>query len=172
MKLLTILLVSILLLAGCSGGKEDDLDIWMKEQKAKVKGKVEPLPELKKYEPFNYNADGSLADPFKGRMAPEVGGKKGGGLQPDLQRPKEALEAFPLESLRFVGYLEQGKKGLALFAAPDKSVYQIRVGNYMGQNFGVVTSISKDEVAIKEMVQDGTGSYVERRVTINPQEQE
>lgn len=171
MKLLTILLLSLLLLPGCSGNKEDDLDIWMKDQKSKIKGKVEPLPELKKYEPFNYNADGSLSDPFKGRKAPEVGGKVS-GLQPDLQRPKEPLEAFPLESLKFVGFLEQSKKGIALFAAPDKSVYQIRVGNYMGQNFGVVTGISKDEVTIKEMVQDGTGSYVERRVTINPQEQE
>ena len=87
-----------------------------------------------------------------------------------MQRPKEALEAFPLENLKFVGYLEQNKKGMALFAAPDRNVYQIKVGNYMGQNFGVVTSISKDEVSIKEMVQDGTGSYVERLVTINPKE--
>lgn len=174
MKLLTILLISVLILPGCTGSKEDDLDLWMKERKSKVKGKVEPLPELKKYEPAAYNADGSLNDPFKGRNAPVAEAKDGSpgpGLQPDMQRPKEALEAFPLENLRFVGFLEQGKKGVALFAAPDKNVYQIRTGNYMGQNFGVVTSVSKDEVTIKEMVQDGTGNYVERRVTINPQEQ-
>lgn len=168
MRLLTILLLAMGLLAGCSGSKEDDLDLWMKERKAKVKGKIEPLPELKKYEPFSYNADGSLNDPFKGRKAADSRG--GGGLQPDTNRPKEALESFPLESLKFVGHFLQGTRNEALIAAPDRNVYKIRVGNYMGQNFGVVTSITRDEMTVKEMVQDGTGDYVERRVTINPQE--
>jgi len=170
MRLLTIILVPVLMLSGCSGQKEDDLDRWMKERKTQIKGKVEPLPEVKKYEPFNYNADGSLNDPFKGRS---VVGKSGGGtdgLQPDLKRPKEPLESFPLESLKFVGYLEQGKTAIALIAAPDKTVYRVKAGNYMGQNYGLVTSLNKDEVTVKEMVQDGTGAYTERRVTINPQE--
>jgi type IV pilus assembly protein PilP len=168
MRLLTILLLTIGLLSGCSGSKEDDLDVWMKERKAKVKGKIEPLPELKKYEPFSYNADGSLNDPFKGRKAADTRG--GGALQPDLNRPKEALESFSLESLKFVGHFLQGARNEALIAAPDNNVYKIRVGNYMGQNFGIVTSITRDEMTVKEMVQDGTGDYVERRVTINPQE--
>jgi type IV pilus assembly protein PilP len=169
MRLLAILLLSVLMLSGCSGQKEDDLDHWMKGRKAQIKGKVEPLPELKKYEPYNYNADGSLNDPFKGRSA---AGKEGHptGLQPDFKRQKEPLESFPLESLKFVGYLEQGKKGVALIAAPDKAVYQVRAGNYMGQNYGLVTNLNQDEVTVKEMVQDGTGEYTERRVTINPQE--
>ena len=169
MKLLTTLLLPALMLSACSGHEEDDLDRWMKERKAQIKGKVEPLPEIKKYEPFSYNADGSLSDPFKGRKAISSGGT---GLQPDLNRPKEPLESFPLESLKFVGYVEQGKKGVALMAAPDKTVYQVKVGNYIGQNYGLVTSLSKDEVVVKEMVQDGTSDYVERLVTINPQEQE
>jgi type IV pilus assembly protein PilP len=171
MKLLTILLLSVLMLSACSGHEEDDLDRWMKERKAQIKGKVEPLPEIKKYEPFSYNADGSLSDPFRGRKAAS-GGAATSGLQPNLNRPKEPLESFPLESLKFVGYVEQGKKGVALMAAPDKTVYQVRVGNYMGQNYGLVKSLSKDEVVVKEMVQDGTSEYVERLVTINPQEQE
>lgn len=170
MRLLTILLLSVLMLSGCSGQKEDDLDRWMKERKAQIKGKVEPLPELKKYEAFIYNADGSLNDPFKGRGAAGKNGSGPGGLQPDFKRQKEPLESFPLESLKFVGYLEQGKKGVALIAAPDKTVYQVRAGNYMGQNYGLVTNMNKDEVTVKEMVQDGTGEYTERRVTINPQE--
>jgi type IV pilus assembly protein PilP len=163
-------LLPILMLPGCTGNKEDDLDLWMKQRKSQVKGKIQPLPEIGKYTPFNYNADGSLSDPFLARKAADSGGTKGGGLQPDLKRAKEALESFPLENLKFVGCLEQGKKSVALIAAPDNNVYQVRVGNYIGQNFGVITNLSKDEVAIKEMVQDGTGGYVERLVTINPQE--
>jgi type IV pilus assembly protein PilP len=169
MRLLTILLLSVLMMSGCSGQKEDDLDQWMKQRKAQVKGKVQPLPELNIYTPFNYNADGSLNDPFRGRSAAGKGGGQS-GLQPDFKRPKEPLESFPLESLKFVGFLEQGKKGVALIAAPDKTVYQVRAGNYMGQNYGLVTNLNQDEVTVKEMVQDGTGEYTERRVTINPQE--
>lgn len=168
MRLLTILLITLGLLAGCSGSQEDDLDLWMKERKAKVKGKIDPLPELKKYEPFSYNADGILNDPFKGRKAADNRG--GGALQPDLNRPKEVLESFSLESLKFVGHFLQGARNEALIAAPDNNVYKIRVGNYMGQNFGIVTSVTRDEITVKEMVQDGAGDYVERRVTINPQE--
>lgn len=168
MRILTIILLSFIFLSGCSGSREDDLDRWMKDRKAKVKGKIEPLPELKRYEPFIYNADGSLSDPFKGRKA--IDGHVGGGLQPDLKRPKEALEAFPLESLKFVGHFLQGKKNAAMVAAPDNNVYTIQVGNYLGQNFGLVTSITRDEITVKEMVQDGTGDYTERLVTINPQE--
>jgi type IV pilus assembly protein PilP len=170
MRLLTILLVPVLMLSGCSGQKEDDLDRWMKERKAQIKGKIEPLPEVKKYEPFSYNIDGALTDPFKGRVAAGKSGGGAGGLQPDLKRPKEPLEAFPLESLKFVGFLQQGKTSLALISAPDKTVYRVRVGNYIGQNYGLVTGLNRDEVTVKEKVQDGTGAYTERRVTINPQE--
>lgn len=166
MRLFTILMLSMALLSSCSGNKEDDLDRWMKESRTRIKGKVEPLPEIKKYEPFLYNADGSLADPFRGRRAVSSEGT----LQPDMKRPREALEAFPLESLKFVGSLEQASKNVALLAAPDNNVYQIRVGNYVGQNFGLVTKIDKDEIVVKEMVQDGTGGYEERLVMINPED--
>ena len=168
MRLLILLLTSLLILAGCSGGQEDDLDRWMKERKSQVKGTIPPLPELKKYEPFIYNADNSLHDPFKARRAADSG--RSGTLKPDLSRQKEPLESFPLESLKFVGYLEQGKKSVALISAPDNTVYQVKVGNYMGQNYGLVTGLNKDEVTVKEMLLDTTGEYVERRVTINPQE--
>lgn len=171
MRLAYSVLIALLLLSGCSGGKEDDLDRWMKEKKTQTKGKIDPLPQLKDYVPFPYNADNSLTDPFRGRKVADMGrGGTGKSLQPDMKRPREVLESFPLENLKFVGYMQQGNKSVALIAAPDNTVYQIKPGNYMGQNYGVVTGISKDEVAIKEMVQDGTGGYIERRVTINPQE--
>lgn len=167
MRLFTISLLSLLALTACSGGDEDDLDHWMNERKAHTSSKIQPLPELKPYVPFIYNADGSLHDPFKARRAAD---SSSNGLKPDFNRPKEPLESFPLESLKFVGFLQQGKKSVALIAAPDNTVYQVKVGNYMGQNFGLVTNLSKDEVTVKEMIQDATGEYAERRVTINPQE--
>ena len=166
MRYITIVMIFMALLSACSSQHEDDLDRWMKDSKAKVKGKAVPLPELKKYEPLVYNANSDLSDPFKGRKA----ASSDGVLQPDMKRPHEALESYPLESLKFVGFLEQGQKSVALISTPDNNVYQIRVGNYMGQNYGMVSKIDKDELVIKEMVQDGTGGYAVRLVTINPQD--
>jgi type IV pilus assembly protein PilP len=42
----------------------------------------------------------------------------------------------------------------------------------MGQNFGVITSISGDGITLKEIVQDADGEWVERTSTLQLQEQE
>jgi type IV pilus assembly protein PilP len=152
-----------LLVAGCGGESHQDLRAWMQEQGKGVKGKLDPLPQVKPYEPFTYNAF-DLPDPFKPRkIEPVKGGSK---LAPDLNRRKEPLEAYPLESLQMVGTLQRGKTTYALVRTTEKDVYQIKVGNYMGQNFGVVVEINDGEVRLKELVQDGAGDWTERSSTI------
>ena len=153
----------LLLVAGCGGESHQDLRAWMQEQGKGVKGKLDPLPQVKPYEPFAYNAF-DLPDPFKPRkIEPVKGGNK---LAPDLNRRKEPLESFPLESLQMVGTLQRGKNTYALVRTTDKDVYQIKVGNYMGQNFGVVVEIGDGEIRLKELVQDGAGDWTERSSTI------
>jgi type IV pilus assembly protein PilP len=152
-----------LLVAGCGGESHQDLRAWMQEQGKGVKGKLDPLPQVKPYEPFAYNAF-DLPDPFKPRkIEPLKGGSK---LAPDLSRRKEPLEAFPLESLQMVGTLQRGKNTFALVRTTDKDIYQIKIGNYMGQNFGVVVEITDGEIRLKELVQDGAGDWTERSSTI------
>ena len=152
-----------LLVAGCGGESHQDLRAWMQEQGKGVKGKLDPLPQVKPYEPFAYNAF-DLPDPFKPRkIEPLKGGSK---LAPDLSRRKEPLEAFPLESLQMVGTLQRGKSTYALVRTTDKDIYQIKIGNYMGQNFGVVVEITDGEIRLKELVQDGAGDWTERSSTI------
>src|SRR5207237_3856930 len=149
-------------IAGC-GGQHEDLKAWMQEQGKGVKGKLDPLPQVKPYEPFAYNAF-DLPDPFKPRkIEPVKGGSK---LAPDLNRRKEPLEAFPLESLQMVGTLQRGKNRFALVRTTDKDIYQVKVGNYMGQNFVVVVDINDSEIRLKEQVQDGAGDWTERSSTI------
>ena len=153
----------VLLVAGCGGESHQDLRVWMQEQGKGVKGKLDPLPQVKPYEPFAYNAF-DLPDPFKPRKIEAVTG--GSKLAPDLNRRKEPLESFPLESLQMVGTIQRAKNTYALVRTTDKDVYQIRVGNYMGQNFGVVVEVTDGEIRLKELVQDGAGDWTERSSTI------
>ena len=164
---LPIAALSVVALAGCGGESHQDLRAWMAAQGAGVKGKLDPLPQMKPYEPFAYNAF-DLPDPFKPRkIEPTKGASK---LAPDLARRKEPLEAYPLESLAMVGTLERNKTIYALVRTPDRDVYQIRSGNYVGQNFGVVTGIGEGEVKLKELVQDGAGDWTERSSTLQLQQ--
>lgn len=161
---------AVLLLAGCGRDPNLELRQWMDEQTKAVRGKVEALPPVKPYVPFAYNAF-DLPDPFKPRkIEPARGLSK---LAPDLNRRKEPLEAYPLESLKMVGTLEQGKVMYALVRANDRTVYQVRSGNYMGQNFGTITNIGEGEIKLKELVQDSGGDWAERqsRLLLDDQEQ-
>ena len=93
-------------------------------------------------------------------------------LSPDLVRRKEPLESYPLESLVMVGTLEKDKTVYALVRTPDKDVYQVRAGNYLGQNFGVVIGIGDADLKLKELVQDGSGDWTERSSTLQLQQTE
>jgi type IV pilus assembly protein PilP len=159
-----------LLAAGCGGDPNQELRQWMDEQAKTMKGKVDPLPVVKPYVPFAYNAF-DLPDPFKPRkIEPARGSSR---LAPDLNRRKEPLESYPIESLRMVGTLQQDKTMYALVRTSDRNVYQVRVGNYMGQNFGIITGIGEGEIKLRELVQDSSGDWAERqsRLLLDDQEQ-
>lgn len=164
MRLASLLMV--LSLAGCGLGGMDDLKTFVDESGKDMQGKIDPLPEVKAYEPFTYNAF-DLPDPFKPRKLSTGGG---GGMQPDLNRPKEPLESFSLETLKMVGTLS--KKGLthAVIKTPDNAIYHVKKGNYVGQNFGLITQINDSEVTLREIVQDSAGDWSERISTLMLQE--
>lgn len=172
MKRLAITLGVALALAGCDGGEQQELRAELASMTKDLLGKVDPLPVVKPYEPVPYTAY-DLADPFGPAkiqlVAAKGAGKGSGGLQPDLNRPKEPLEAFPLESLRMVGTLERGRQMFALVKA-DAGLYRVRVGNYLGQNFGVITKITDSEIALRELVQDAGGDWAERESKLLLQE--
>ena len=155
------LVLAILLLAGCGGEEFQDLRDFVKNAGADMRGKIPPPPEVKPYEPFAYNNGANLPDPFKLRK-PKLSSGSGGINQPNLDRPKEALEEFPLEGLRMVGYLYQNKVGYAVIRAPDSKLHRVKAGNYIGLNFGLIQEVTDTETKIKEMVQDSAGDWSER----------
>ena len=165
------LVVACVVLAACSGSENEDLRQWMNEVGRNIKGKIPPLPQVKPYEPVPYDA-GALVDPFKpAKLGSEQKKQGGSGVQPDLERPREPLEAFPLESLKFVGVMTRKKDSYAIIQV-DSALYQVKVGNYAGQNFGVITKITESEATLKELVQDPAGDWVERTSTLLLQAQE
>lgn len=161
MKSVYLMMLGALLLAGCGGEEFQDLQDFVKNAGANMRGKIAPPPEVKPYEPFNYDNSTSLADPFKPRK-PERGMGRSGLNQPDFDRRKEELEDFPLESLKMVGFLYQRDVGYAIIRAPDGKLHRVKAGNYMGQNFGKIIEITDAEVRLKEMVQDSAGDWSER----------
>lgn len=161
-----VMLVMAMGLAGCGGSGMEDLKAFVENSGKDMQGKIEPLPEVKVYEPFTYSAF-DLPDPFKPRKLSTGGG---GGMQPDLTRPKEPLEAFSLETLTMVGMVSQQGGVHAVVRTPDKAIYHVKKGNYMGQNFGLITQITDSEVTLREIVQDSAGDWSERTSTLILQE--
>jgi type IV pilus assembly protein PilP len=161
-----LVLVAALAVAGCGGESHQDLRAWMAEQGKGVRGRLDPVPQMRPFEPFAYNAF-DLPDPFKPRkIEPAKGASK---LAPDLARRKEPLESYPLESLAMVGTLAKEKSVFGLVRTPEKDVYQVRLGNHMGQDFGVIVAIGDSEIKVKELVQDGGGDWTERTSTLQLQ---
>lgn len=160
-----------LLLGACSGEEHSDLREFVKESDKMPGGRIAPLPEVKPYEPFAYNAY-DLTDPFKPRKIEPPKTVAKGGIQPDFNRQREALESFPLENLAMVGTLQQKGKVFALVRAPDKGLYRVASGNYLGQNFGRIVGITETDIKLKEIVQDSGGNWEEKDQALMLQEQE
>lgn len=160
------------MLSGCAS-EEENIQAWMTEQARTMRGGVKPLPEIRPFPVVAYEAE-HLKHPFSAdRLMPEqrAAAAGGSGVRPDLDRRREPLEAFPLESLTMVGALIQGDQAHALIRIGD-TIHQVRVGNYMGQNFGMVTAVTETEVQLKELVEDINGDWSERTSSLLLQEQQ
>lgn len=163
-------LAATLALGGCASD-QDELRAWMDQVRAQTPPKRETVREPKQFEPFRYEV-AHLTEPFapaKLTALFEKAAARPGGLAPDTSRRREALENFPLDVIRMVGHLSNGKQQFALLQV-ENLVYQARVGQYAGQNFGRIVRITETEVAVRELVQDAAGDWVERNAALRLQE--
>jgi len=160
-------------LCACSGEQHSDLKKELTDMTKDLRGRVDSLPQVRPYEPVPYQAENEI-DPFRPSrielaVAGGVGGQAASGKQPDLDRPREPLESYPLESIQMVGSLTQGRETFGLVKA-GPNLYRVRKGNYMGQNFGVITGIDEVQISLKELLQEGSGEWVERASSLQLQE--
>lgn len=171
MRRMWILLAVASLLSAC-GGEDEELRQWMVDVKKEVRPAVSTLTEPRTFEPFVYD-DRDRIDPFDptklANALRKLAAKSNNGLAPDMNRRKEPLEGFPLDSIAMVGYLLKGGQRTALVRA-EGVIYEVRLGNYVGENFGLVTKISDSDITLKEVVQDASGEWVERISTLELQE--
>jgi type IV pilus assembly protein PilP len=143
-------------LSGCAGDM-DELQQKVAEIKSKPGERIEPLPEIKPYETFAYNA-GGLRSPF----VPTAPQADANSIRPDSKRPREFLEQFPIDSMKMVGTLALDGKNYGLVQGKDGLVHRVLPGNFMGQNDGRVVSITGTRISVIEIVPDGVGGYIER----------
>ncbi len=157
------------LMTGCGGDDFSDLNKYIQEVKARPKGPIAPLPEIKVVEPFVFKPDG-LRDPFrqveKSSEASNVDVTGVTGIKPDTERRKEELEAYSLDTLRMVGTLTNQKGLWGLVKAKDGTIHRVQVGNHMGQNYGKIIRILEDKIELMEIVPDKPGTWREQQASL------
>ena len=177
MSLIRLIFCTALLmtLGACSFSNEDELRKWMGAQKSAIKPKIAPISEPKQFRPEAYT-QGTAVDPYsKEKLTQALKGESTQAtsnaalVAPELVRRKEALEAFPLDSMAMVGSFVRSGQSVALVRV-DNLLYQVRPGNYLGQNYGRVGSISETELTLREIVQDAVGEWIERPAKLQLQE--
>ena len=161
---LALFITGILSLTACSGGRYGDLEAFFEDVRSQPKGRIEPLPEVIPYETFAYR-DKELRDPFV-QYVEELVTYTDSNLRPDMNRKREPLEQYPLDTLEFVGHLEKSGVRWGLVSAPDKSVYRVQVGNYVGKNYGKIISITETSIKLVEIIPSGAGSWVDREASL------
>ena len=170
-----VFLTNLLLIAGCGASNEADIRQWMVEERNQTRPKVAPIPEPKQFRPEAYT-NAAVLEPFSNqkltqalkRDASQVAAN-GALVAPELARRKEPLEAFPLDSMILVGSIIKEGQPVALLKV-DNLLYQVKLGQYLGLNFGKVTKVSESEVTLREIVQDAVGEWIERIATLQLQE--
>jgi type IV pilus assembly protein PilP len=162
-----------MLMTGCSN-EQEDVGRWMEKEAVGLVGRVDPLPEIKIFPVVGYLAVSDVREPFDpARIQLTVGQRPNSEPPPEVSpvRAREPLEAFPLESLKMVGLLTQGKQVHALVQA-EQALYQVHVGNFMGLDYGKITMIAEDAIELQEFIEDPNEGWVTRISSLQLQERQ
>ena len=154
-------------LGGCTNNDMTDLQRYVESVLARQGGRIEELPPIRPYTAYVYQ--GSEIDPFAPFYDDEPEQQQqtaSSGPQPDLDRNREELEQYALDSLRMMGTLERDGATWAIVRSPDSLIHRISVGNYIGKNHGKIINISEDRIALKEIIPDGQGGWTEREAAL------
>ena len=158
--LLALFMIPITMMTACTQNDYADLEAFIQSSGDGLHGQIDPLPEVKPQQYFTYEAF-DISSPFVPRKNDQAQTITS-GIQPDLNRHKEVLESYPLESLSMVGSLQRHNMIFALIKSPDGTLHRVKIGNHLGENFGKINQISEAEVKLSEIMQDGVNEWTER----------
>ena len=165
----TALMLSAL---GACSADNDELVQWMEQQHKEVKPNVPPIYPPKKFDPQAYLGVTGV-EPFGTQKLIPVGGPSNGKgsalLAAARAHATQELESYPLDSMAMVGSLQQGGKTHGLVNVESR-LHDVKVGDWMGQNYGQITAITDSQITLRETVQDPTGEWIERTSTLQIQE--
>jgi type IV pilus assembly protein PilP len=176
MKIRIVMAVlAICTIAACGSSNQEEIDLWMAEQRNQTKPRIPPIAEPKKFIPQNYSQEASI-DPYSVQKLTQAlkrestqNSANAALIAPELTRRKEALEGYPLDTVAMVGTLISTGNPAALVKV-DNLLYQVKTGNYLGQNYGRINKITETEMVLREIVQDAAGEWIERTATLQLQE--
>jgi type IV pilus assembly protein PilP len=154
-KWVFVVLPAALLLSGCANNM-NDLTQKVDRIMARPGGAIEPIPEMKPLPKYSYT-ETNARTPFEPVVTQTT--HKANGVTPDMNRPKEPLEMYPLDALAMKGVLERKGTKYALVRDGDGVIHEVQVGNYMGMNYGKVVKITTDKITLEEIVPDGQGGW-------------
>ena len=163
--------LAVVLLAACSG-EQEELQGWMEQQRREVKPSVQPLSAPRKFDPQAYAATAGVEpfSPQKLTVALKQEARQPNSLlASEFNRRKEPLEAYPLDSMTMVGSVVKNGRNYALLRV-DNLLYQVKPGDYLGQNYGKIVKITETDVSLREIVQDAAGEWIERPGALQLQE--
>ena len=153
-----------LLLAACASGEHGDLKQFVARSGEGLRGRVDPVPAIASPEPMAYAA-AELPDPFTPPRAKPVAATHSTDSAWQPPEHREALESYPLDALKLVGTIERHGRRWALIATPDNTVHRVTVGNRLGENFGVIATVSEAAVGVQEHV-EGANGWSERSANL------
>jgi len=169
-RLALIACVASATLAGCDSDMSD-LQQFVADTRLKHQGRVDPLPTFPEFETIAYSETG-LRDPFKPAKQASITNDttevkaSTGGPRPNSSRRREALEAYPLDSLKMVGIMKQRTSSWALVQDKEGTIHRVQPGNYAGQNHGKITKISENEINLVELIPDGISGWIQRQAQL------
>ncbi len=171
-----VLALSVAVLAGCGSSSDDELQQWMVNERNSIRPSVTPIEPPGRFDPEAYVNENEqppfdpekLTSVLRGSLPPTL--SNSALVEAELNRRKEPLEAYPLDTMVMVGSLMRDGQLVALIKV-DNLLYQVRRGNYLGQNFGRVNDITETEIVLREIVQDGAGDWIERPAALQLQEE-
>ena len=163
------------LLGACASEPDGDLQTWVQSERAAVRSHVKPLAEPKKFQPQDYTAEQGV-EPFSSLKL--IQALRRDSLQntanaalmlPEQSRRKEELESFPLDTMTMVGSLDKQGQKTGLLRV-DKLLYQVRAGQYLGQNYGRIVRVTENSIQLRELIQDASGDWMEKMTNLDLQE--